>query len=381
MQKKVEAVPRIAVLALILVSMCATLLLGSCGAADVSEAAIVVRGDQEVAGDISPLIYGGFIEFTREVINGRTGLWAQELCNRGFDEPDTDSDGISGGEGSSGRSWYSECGEGVRASFSIIAGGYNQRGEYLQRISKEQGDGETGLFQYTCFSQDCPMDFYVYMRGDSSAGEVTARLTDESGEEVFAEAPLGVPSREWSKREATFPAISQAYGGRLEIAFSGNGSVELDEASLMFADNVGGVREEVFELYRELAPGVLRYPGGCFADDTASHWTYGVGPIDQRRSPNWDGYWKDYQRMDFGTDEFLSFCEAIGAEAHMVVNFGDGTVKETAAWVAYANGDPLDATVIGVDERGTDWKTVGFWAGQREANGRVEPYGVKYWEI
>jgi alpha-N-arabinofuranosidase len=107
----------------------------------------------------------------------------------------------------------------------------------------------------------------------------------------------------------------------------------------------------------------------------------GTGPVDERGSPNWDDHWDSYQRLDFGTDEFIAFCRAIGAEPHITVNFGDGTVEEAAAWVAYTNGDPSDASAIGVDEKGTDWHTVGYWAQRRAANGHPEPYAVRYWEI
>lgn len=74
---------------------------------------------------------------------------------------------------------------------------------------------------------------------------------------------------------------------------------------------------------------------------------------------------------------------------------GPGTPEEAAAWVAYANGDPDDDTVIGVDESGEDWKTVGYWASLRAAAptgdpadeqdflraSHPEPYGIVYWEI
>jgi alpha-L-arabinofuranosidase len=73
---------------------------------------------------------------------------------------------------------------------------------------------------------------------------------------------------------------------------------------------------------------------------------------------------------------------------------GPGVPQEAAAWVAYANGDPASTTVIGVDNTGYDWMTVGYWAGLR-AGGKMPtddgrnflrishpaPVGVKYWEI
>src|SRR4030042_5004602 len=44
---------------------------------------------QPTQDTLSKHIYGGFIEFLGDGINGHRGLWAQELLNRGFDVADT----------------------------------------------------------------------------------------------------------------------------------------------------------------------------------------------------------------------------------------------------------------------------------------------------
>lgn len=44
--------------------------------------------------------------------------------------------------------------------------------------------------------------------------------------------------------------------------------------------NIGGYRKSSVELLQELGVPVLRWPGGCFADD--HHWREGVG---QRKQP------------------------------------------------------------------------------------------------
>lgn len=73
---------------------------------------------------------------------------------------------------------------------------------------------------------------------------------------------------------------------------------------------------------------------------------------------------------------------------------GGGEPAEAAAWVAYANGDPANTLAIGKDSKGTDWKTVGFWAGLRAATplatddgynhlriGRASPFGILLWTV
>jgi len=342
-------------------------------------ARITVHGQEVAEAEVSVGIYGGFIEFLPNVINGLTGMWAQELSNRGFDEPDGDANGVSGKQ--SGLAWFPLGDPGAGVSWSLPSGGYNPRGVYAQSVEKSGGVGRAGLCHGVLLSPQGEAVFYVYMQGDASAGEVTARLADMEGSATLAEASLGIPTQAWSRKEITFPSLPDAASGRLEIFFTGTGKVLFDEASFMSSHNVGGVRGQVIELYRELEPGVMRYPGGCFVDQTANHWVNGIGPIDERGSPNWDEHWDSYQRLDFGTAEFVAFCRAIGAEPHITVNFGDGTVEEAAAWVAYTNGDPSDTSAIGVDEKGTDWRTVGYWAQRRAANGHPEPYRARYWEI
>ena len=64
----------------------------------------------------------------------------------------------------------------------------------------------------------------------------------------------------------------------------------------------------------EMGPTVLRYPGGLTANNF--DWKQGIGPIAER-NPNYGGTGIP---QTFGTDEFLQYCEELGAEAIFVVN-------------------------------------------------------------
>ncbi len=153
------------------------------------------------------------------------------------------------------------------------------------------------------------------------------------------------------------------YGQFLESAFFGNieGGV-FDEGSPLSIDEPGplhGLRADVLELCRELGPGPIRWPGGNFA--SAYHWEDGIGPRDSRPSRlelAWDG--RESNR--FGTDEFLAWCEAVGAEPYLVHSCRD--VDEAVRWVEYTNAS-ADTTLTA----------------RRTANGRAQPWGVRYWGI
>ena len=118
--------------------------------------------------------------------------------------------------------------------------------------------------------------------------------------------------------------------------------------------NQNGYRTDVLEAMKKLSIPVLRWPGGCFADEY--HWMDGIGPRENRPkmvNTNWGGVVED---NSFGTHEFLNFCELIGAEPYLSMNVGSGTVEEMAKWVEYVNSDG-DSPM----------------ANLRRANGRVKP--------
>ena len=126
--------------------------------------------------------------------------------------------------------------------------------------------------------------------------------------------------------------------------------------------NVKGMRTDVVEALKNIKLPVLRWPGGCFADEY--HWEDGIGPKESRKrmvNTNWGGVVED---NSFGTHEFLELCEQLGCDPYINANVGSGTVREMAEWVEYLNSEG-DSTVVK----------------KRWANGRKDPWGVKFWGV
>ncbi|MBN1403804.1 MAG: alpha-N-arabinofuranosidase [Opitutales bacterium] len=126
--------------------------------------------------------------------------------------------------------------------------------------------------------------------------------------------------------------------------------------------NTRGMRNDVIEALRNLHLSVVRWPGGCFADEY--HWRDGIGPRENRPSminTNWGGVVED---NSFGTHEFLDFCELVGAEPFISGNIGSGTVQEMSQWVEYMTSD-ADTPMTRL----------------RKENGRAEPWKIKYFGI
>lgn len=123
--------------------------------------------------------------------------------------------------------------------------------------------------------------------------------------------------------------------------------------------NENGMRKDVVQALRNIRVPVLRWPGGCFADEY--HWRDGIGRQESRKrmvNTNWGYVVED---NSFGTHEFLELCRQVGCEPYINANLGSGTVREMSEWVEYLNSDGESSVVL-----------------ERAQNGHKEPFGVKF---
>jgi alpha-N-arabinofuranosidase len=136
--------------------------------------------------------------------------------------------------------------------------------------------------------------------------------------------------------------------------------------------NVGGVRSALVEHLRRIKPAVVRWPGGCFADQY--NWRDGTGP--RRDRPRRTNFWvsdltKDsdspqvYEPNHFGTNEFMRFCRLTGAEPYLAANLRSLPAKDFYEWVEYCNA-PAGLTTN---------------SRLRAAAGDTAPFNVRYWGV
>jgi len=126
--------------------------------------------------------------------------------------------------------------------------------------------------------------------------------------------------------------------------------------------NTAGIRNDVVSALKEIGIPNLRWPGGCFADEY--HWMDGIGPRNERPTminTHWGGV---TENNNFGTHEFLELCNQLACEPVICGNLGSGSVQEMSQWVEYLNSSNVSPM--------TDI---------RKANGRTEPWSVKYWGL
>ncbi len=126
--------------------------------------------------------------------------------------------------------------------------------------------------------------------------------------------------------------------------------------------NENGMRRDVVEALKELKVPMLRWPGGCFADEY--HWKDGIGPKETRKkmiNTHWGGTVED---NSFGTHEFFELVRQLGCKAYVNGNVGSGTVQEMSEWVEYIT-----------------FKGVSPMADLRAKNGHPEPWKVDFWGV
>src|ERR1043165_6746915 len=143
--------------------------------------------------------------------------------------------------------------------------------------------------------------------------------------------------------------------------------------------NYDGLRKALFDNLKKLKPGVIRYPGGCFADQY--DWRDGVGPREKR--PTRVNFWADthykttkayeemqggpqkYESNHFGTDEFVSFYKMVGAQPYLAANVRSRDVRVFLEWLEYCNA-PANLTTLSTE---------------RAKNGYTAPHNVSFWGI
>lgn len=126
--------------------------------------------------------------------------------------------------------------------------------------------------------------------------------------------------------------------------------------------NVNGMRTDVVDALKELKVPVLRWPGGCFADEY--HWMDGIGPKEKRKkmiNTHWGGVVED---NSFGTHEYMELCRQIGCKTYVNGNLGSGTVREMSEWVEYMT-----------------FEGVSPMADLRKENGHEAPWKVDYFGV
>ena len=301
---------------------------------------------------ISPLLFGQNIEHTRRSIT--QGISAEMIANRKF----------AGVEKKLPKRWTAFGGGRVSVDDKVA-----YAGKYSVRLENSSG-ATSGIGQqhdWLAFRKDAKYAFRVWIKSDSPQ---TLWMRIRGGTEagiVFEGETVAKPG-DWQLWSGEFTAPATVERARFELGGKTPGVFWIGAVSLMPADNVHGMRRDVIALLKQIKPGSLRWPGGCYAE--FYRWQEGLLPVDQRPPLGPTGLSfllpenDDYDPQELGIDEFLALCREVDAEPAITARVSENTAEDGAAWVEYCNSG-----------ENTKWGQI------RARRGHPEPYAVKYWFI
>ena len=220
-----------------------------------------VHVDAKAVGTvISPLLFGHNLEVTRRAV--WQGLGAEMVANRKF----------AAFENGMPKRWVATEGTGRVSIDSTTA----YAGEYSVRL--EDGGQIEQQHEWLILQGKTKYVFRLWVKSVSKSS-LRVRITDERKARGIWGKTLVVDPGPWQLLSGTFsaPATGKA---SLEIGCGTGGTLWIGAVSLMRADNFHGMRRDVIELLRQLKPGTLRFPGGCYSE--FYRWQDGLLPVDQR---------------------------------------------------------------------------------------------------
>lgn len=270
-------------------------------------------------------------------------------------------------------------------------GGVSGQWAHISNLSTDQSGGLAQNGKYLRKGMSYTFTGY-FKKGDTAAENIKIALYQEGKwSEPIIEAPVTNLTNEWVKKTVNLKNLEFEGFATFAVMLPPGVFVDIDAFSLMPDDNINGWRKDVIEMVRDdIKPGVLRWPGGCFA--SYYRWNDGIGPKDQRPvrpSPHWGGF----SYNDVGTLEYLDFCEKTASEPFICLNlfnphkeeyeYFDPPVRQKHSF-SYPDIVDLDKGA----KLAADWVAycnlpVGKhpMADLRAKHGRPEPYNVRYWEL
>jgi len=255
------------------------------------------------------------------------------------------------------------------ATYGLVADCVNT--DLAQKI-ENKGSGEAGVKQRLALPdyRSVKYNLRFYAKATDGAKKAEVRLVDKASGEVYAEKRLQL-SEDWEVHRCQLDLrenrATSKHGDRfgtyeLEIVFSGEGTLLLDQMTLVSDDAIDGQwNPDTVAALKDHHVTVVRWPGGNFA--SSYDWRDGIGEMDKRPTrPNLA--WEGVEPNHIGTDEFLQFCKVAELTPLMCIGFGWSSPQEAGRWVEYCNGAAT-----------TEYGKL------RAQNGHPEPYGVKLWQV
>lgn len=255
------------------------------------------------------------------------------------------------------RPWYPEGSVHVAQYYLDTQDAFN--GKRSQKIILPLPNVRAGIAQDGFYVKaNASYRLRLHVKGEGNV-PVWATLSAD-GARLAEPVLLGRTKKQWTPAEARFRAGRDAGNATLVLDFEGPGTLWLDRVYLIGDDAVRGIwRPDVVSAAKGLKPGVIRFGGTSIEE---FEWDQAIGNWDKRVP--FTTVWGGLEPNFVGIEEFVQFCQEVGAEPMICVRWTGKQPADAAAQLEYLNG--------GSDTR---------WGKLREQNGHPEPYRVKYWQI
>ena len=307
-------------------------------------ASVTVHISPQSIGNVPPTIFGSFLEPIGNSINN--GLSAEILVNRSLEaglwnhvnlenlyreQPELIQSSNDTGIPIPWQSLNKAAGNRFELHVAQAANSWQS----LEILGQPQQ--LTGIMQrvYLPVHRTRRYNVSFYARHVSGPTGITVSLRDQAGSKPLSESRTEAQSPQWTRYttalEVKAGAVQRLQPVEFGLAVEGDERVEIDQISLMPQDAIDGFDPDEVALAKSMHITELRF-GGNFS--SYYHWRDGVGPEDKRVTMQ-NIAWGIPEYNNFGTDEFLKFCDLIGAIPQFNLNMGSGSPDEAAEWVRY----------------------------------------------
>ncbi|KAK4725615.1 hypothetical protein R3W88_028394 [Solanum pinnatisectum] len=341
---------------------------------------LIVNASEASARKMPDTLFGIFFEEINHA--GAGGLWAELVCNRGFE---------SGGSFTPHRiEPWSIIGNNSSVIVSTDLSSCFDRNKVALQVEVlcDNGganicpDGGVGVYNPGFWGMNIEhgksYKLVFYVRSDKPIN-LSVALTSSNGLNKLATKTVVADNvSNWTKVFVLLEAEGTDSNSRLELRSTTKGVIWFDQVSLMPLDtyNGDGFRKDLFGMLKDLKPAFIRFPGGCFVEGerlkNAFWWNETIGPWENRPGHFGDvwGYWTD---DGLGHFEFLQLAEDLGALPIWVFNSGISHKEQvdTSDILTFVQ-DILHGLEFARGAPNSRWGSV------RASMGHLEPFDLKY---
>jgi len=332
------------------------------------------------SGKISPHMWGVFFEDINLGADG--GIYAELVKNRSFefDEP-----------------WmgWKKLENGVEGTYLLVNDSKRKGNKRYLRLNNA-GNLKLGLqnegFRGMGVKAGEAYEFSLLYQSTAKGMTIHVELLDPQNKIIgAAELPLD-PVGSWSEAAVKFPVNQTTDKAKLNVWFTGEGTLDVDMLSLFPVDTWKGrrkgLRKDMVQMLADMKPGFIRFPGGCIVEgrDLANRfqWKKTVGPISERELiiNRWNTEFKhrltpDYfQTFGLGFFEYFLLAEDIGATAVPILNCGMACQYNTGEVVPLDELDEYVQDALDLIEF-ANGSTATKWGKLRAEMGHPEPFHLK----